>query len=309
MSKEQLNTGVSYQERVTDEIIRLMEANKAPWQKPWDGTLLGRDFNPVTRETLNTANAGVYQGFNCIWLTMRRMELESDDPRWLTFNQTKQLGLYVKKGEKGTTISYWSSATKEDKSNEEKRRMFVKYFVVFNAKQIERMEPFVQEKRTIPLHEQAEKIIRESDAQIHHKAQDRACYSPSLDIIALPHRESFNDENGYYATLFHELSHWTGHSSRLDREYGRVFGSQQYAREELRAEIGAFMVATEFGLPFQPRETAHYLNNWIKTLKEDKNEILRACGDAEKIKDYIGYPAERERLRKKEKSEEIQLER
>ena len=166
----------------------------------------------------------------------------------------------------------------------ERPRSFV--FTVFNAEQIDGLPAIERpEKRDWDPVQRAEDIIAASGARIEHKAGNRAFYRASEDKIVLPRQEQFQSADGYYSTALHELGHWTGHSSRLDREVGRnPFGSIEYAKEELRAEIASMMLGAEVGLSGREDDShAAYVGSWCKVLEDDPREIFRAAADAEKI--------------------------
>ena len=131
------------------------------------------------------------------------------------------------------------------------------------------------------------KLLDKSGAQIEEIKQNQSYYVPALDKIVLPLRTQFKDAEGFYATALHELGHWTGHSSRLNRPILNKFGTPDYAREELRAEISSMMVCGGLGIKHKAQNSAAYVNNWIDVLKKDPKELFRACADAEKIKDYL----------------------
>jgi hypothetical protein len=162
---------------------------------------------------------------------------------------------------------------------------------VFNAEQIDGIPM-----RVPPVHHEwvsfqaGERILENSGAVIRHDRNDLAFYDPKTDIIHLPAAGTFENAAGYYGTALHELSHWTGHSSRLNRETlvnPARFGGAAYAREELRAELASVFLAAERGIPFNPEQNAAYLGNWVKVLREDKNEIFRAAAEAHKAADLL----------------------
>ena len=136
-------------------------------------------------------------------------------------------------------------------------------------------------------HERAEAVLKASGAEIRHDQPDRAFYRPATDRIHLPPRDSFPSADTYYATALHELGHWTGHPSRLDRDLAHPFGSVGYAKEELRAEIASLMVGDQLGIGHDPGQHAAYVKSWVQVLKEDPKEILRASRDADKISNYV----------------------
>ena len=135
--------------------------------------------------------------------------------------------------------------------------------------------------------ERAEHILQASGAKITHAPGDRAFYRPSTDSITLPEKSQFPQPDAYYATALHELGHWTGHPTRLDRDLAHPFGSEGYAKEELRAEISSMILGDSLGLGHDPEQHAAYVGSWIKVLQDDPLEIFRASSDAEKIHDYV----------------------
>lgn len=161
---------------------------------------------------------------------------------------------------------------------------------VFNAAQVDGIEPLKQPEITNlgwdPL-ERAEKLIAGSGAAIEHKAGDRAFYSPFRDQITMPLREQFDAPDKYYATVLHELGHWTGHTSRLDRSIMNTFGTEDYAREELRAEIASLLIGQELRIGHDPGQHTAYVASWIKMLTDTPFEIHAAAVDAERISGYL----------------------
>ncbi|PCG51962.1 DNA primase, partial [Escherichia coli] len=214
------------------------------------------------------------------------------DPRWLTYNQAKSLNAQVKKGEKSTLIQYWQFSEIVDKLDEMGKPILnengeiekieipletpkVFFANVFNAQQIENMpkletKPQIDEFKII---EAAENIIKNSGAKIVHKGNN-AYYQPNSDTITLPPKESFISESAYYATALHELGHWSGHESRLNRDLNHPFGSDGYAKEELRAEISSFLNSGKLGLDYDPKQHLAYIDSWVKILKDKPTEIF-----------------------------------
>ncbi|MDE9463082.1 zincin-like metallopeptidase domain-containing protein [Xenorhabdus bovienii] len=284
-----------YAEQVTARIIAQLEQGIAPWQKPWRPGELRLPYNPTTGNR--------YRGMNSIWLHMQG----HSDPRWMTYKQAAAEGAQVRKGEKGSHIVYW-------KFNEEKKaidgqgrpiidpetgkqktinvqlerpRSFTA--VVFNASQIDGLPP-LEAGSVAPEPERqmlAETILANSGAKIRHEAGDRAFYRLATDTITLPQRNQFPTADNYYATALHELGHWTGHPSRLKRDLVHPFGSEGYAREELRAEIASLMLGERLNIGHDFGHHAAYVGAWIKVLKENPREIFRAAADAERISDYV----------------------
>lgn len=257
--------------------------------KPWKP---GEDMMPR-----NAISNKRYRGANSLFLSMQGRS----DPRWLTYKQAQSIGAQVKKGEKGTLVQYWQfheevpkkdehgrpvigADGKPEKTKRELERPRVFNAVVFNGEQIDRMPPLPERKKEPEwqAHDRAENILKSSGANIRHVPGDRAYYNSSSDQITLPERSQFDAPDKYYATALHELGHWTGHESRLGRDLANPFGSEAYAKEELRAEIASMMVGNEVGVGHDPGQHAAYVGSWIKALKEDPLEIVRAASDAEK---------------------------
>lgn len=273
-----------HRQEMTDKLIEQLEAGTAPWQKPWTDGVGHRPHNPTTGKP--------YRGGNAMWLDMQGYS----DPRWMTYKQASEAGYQVRKGEKSTLVEYWKfhdekkeqgpdGQEKTVRMTLERPRVFSAF--VFNAQQIDGIPPIEKKEHAWDANEKAEKILAASGARIHNDQAGRAFYRPSTDSIHLPERSQFETEGHYYATALHELGHWSGHESRLNRQLDGGFGSESYAREELRAEIASYFLGTELGIPHDPSNHAAYVGSWIKALKEDKNEIFRAARDAEQIADFV----------------------
>jgi putative DNA primase/helicase len=285
-----------YRQELTDKIIEQMEKGTAPWLKPWDPSQSERrlPYNPTTN--------AMYKGANSIALTIEGRS----DPRWMTYKQAGEQGLQVRKGEKGTLIEYWKfndrqkvldgqgnpvTDSKGEPITRDVKLDVPRVFraVVFNGEQIEGMPELKREKlgyQWEPI-ERAEKILEASGAKILHDQSNRAFYSSATDEIHMPGKQQFPTQAAYYSTALHELGHWTGHESRLDRKLGNTFGSADYAKEELRAELSSYFTAERLGIPHEPGQHAAYVKSWVQALKDDKNEIFKASRDAEKITEYV----------------------
>ncbi len=246
----------------------------------------------------NPASGTQYKGANHIGLIVNG---GYSDPRWMTYNQAREKGFQVKKGERSQRISFFSPTRFENELDEngkpvldtdgKPRKVEVlkptfKIANVFNASQIEGMEEFQPEPLTWNPVERAEKILANSGAEITHSQRDRAFYRPATDRIELPPKSQFATPESYYATAIHELAHWTQKQGRVERQTGPK-GSEEYAKEELRAEIASWMINTRLGLGHDPSNHIAYTANWAQALKDDPKEIFRAARDAEKIKDFI----------------------
>jgi antirestriction protein ArdC len=217
-------------------------------------------------------------------------------PLWMTYRQALELGAHVRQGEHGATVVYadaWSGMKPTPPATTSSARSRLKAYVVFNVEQIENLptqylpqpDPQTDPVRRIAL---AEAFIGATGATIRHGG-DSAYYSPKFDIIELPVSEAFRDAESYTATKAHELTHWTAHSSRLNRDFGgQRFGDTGYAREELVAELGAAFLCADLGITPEPREDhASYLAHWIAVMKDDKRAISAAAAHAQKAVDFL----------------------
>jgi antirestriction protein ArdC/phage/plasmid primase-like uncharacterized protein len=284
-----------FHEVVAEKLIEQLKAGTAPWQKPWEpgGTNAYLPMNPTTGKR--------YKGINAIHL----MAQGHSDARWMTYKQAAAVGAQVRKGEKGTPVQYWKFSEEQDKLDDNGRpvldsqgqpvketvlleRPRVFFATVFNGQQIEGLPPLQpQKEQTWNAVERAEQILKASGATITHTPGDRAFYRPSSDSITLPERGQFTSADRYYATALHELGHWSGHASRLNRDLAHPFGSEGYAKEELRAEIASMIIGDELGIGHDPGQHAAYVGSWIKSLQDEPLEVFRAAADAEKIHDYV----------------------
>ena len=282
-----------YRDELVKKLCDAMEQGTAPWQKTWtDGDA---PFNAVSGRA--------YHGINSINLALNSQALgHPEDPRWCTFDQAKEKGWHVKPGEKGTHVEFYKFDEKpkvddfgdpvldEDGKQEVEKSVLVRNYVVFHASQIEGISPYVPKARNpIETSEKAERILKESGAEIRHGGNE-AFYSLTGDYIQVPERGQFKTQADYYSTALHELSHWTGHPSRLNRETSSDMNSETYAKEELVAEISSMFVSAETGIP-QTQEHfdnhAAYVDHWVKAIKEDPNALFRAVNQAQKASEEI----------------------
>jgi putative DNA primase/helicase len=272
-----------FREEVTNDIVKLLEQGTSPWQRPWEaGELGGIPFNPTTMKP--------YRGGNILSLMIASMVHGYTDPRWITFNQAKNAGWHVRKGEHHSARCQYVEMKRDKTSTEDDPQYHPVFntFQLFNAQQIDGMPPLhVEPRKPFEIVESAEQILKASGAEIRHGGA-KAYYSPRGDYIQMPPRDCFVDEAHYYATALHELAHWTGARNRLDRTAEKgAFGSPEYAKEEIRADIASLFLAAELGIPYDPKEQAGYIGHWIQVLKNDKSEVFKAASDASKICDYI----------------------
>ena len=266
----------------TDRIVAELESGVKPWVRPWDpDQAFGPQapFNPVTGKR--------YHGINVLILGMDLRAFQSGDPRWMTYQQAQGKQWQVRKGERSTTIVFTKPLEVEDDETEDGKKTirFMKHHAVFHASQVDGIPayrvPSVEEAPwTSP---EASDIILKNSGAVVRIGGDRAFYSPATDHIQLPPEGAFYGPEEYAATALHELAHWTGHTSRLDRDLAHRFGSAAYAMEELRAELASAFVANELSIPTDIPHHASYIAHWIRPLKDDKREIFRAAADAQRI--------------------------
>jgi antirestriction protein ArdC len=261
--------------RVTDRIVADLEQGVRPWAKPWhaDNTS-GRLTRPRRH------NGQPYRGINILLLWGETMAKGFSEPVWMTYRQAVELKAQVRKGEHGSLVVYADRFTKREQDAHgqevETDIPFLKSYTVFNVEQIDGLPESFFTTTPAPasplrLIEAAEQFFAATGATIRH-AGNQAYYSPSADVVVLPVPESFTDAEAYASTKAHELTHWTKHPSRLDRDLGsKRFGDDGYAREELVAELGAAFLCSELGVAVEPRaDHAAYLAHWLQILKADK---------------------------------------
>lgn len=270
-----------FRQEVTDDVIKLIEAGTAPWIMPWQTGEIAAAFNPTTNKP--------YRGGNIIALMCASLRKGYKDPRWMTYRQAAEKGWHVRKGEKASRIEFFKDELIEDKTTgDKKRRAVARHYPVFNAQQIDGVPKLeLPKKEEWEAIDAGERIMKKSGAVIKYGG-DSAYYHTVLDYIQLPKREDFYNAPMFYSTACHELAHWTGHKSRLNRAtcvYDR--NSEDYAREELVAELASLFVSGETGLPFDPSHHAAYIKSWMRALRTDKNEIFRAASSASKATDYL----------------------
>ena len=277
---------------ITDKIIKDFEGGIVTWVKPWKSgsglSLLSLPQNALTRRS--------YSGINILllWSTLEEKAFASN--YWVTFKQCIAMGGSVRKGEHGTHVYFADKfvpekekARAEQEGNEAASIAFLKRYVVFNAEQCEGLPiglvspPVVKPEREL-IHE-AEALIAATKADFRIGG-DQAFYVPSEDFIRIPHQTSYADQINYYRTAFHELGHWTGHKTRLDRNLTTKHGTADYAREELVAELATAFICASLGIVPTVRH-ADYIGNWLQVLKEDARAIVKAASLASKASDFI----------------------
>ena len=267
-------------DRITERIISLLEQGTVPWHKPWKSKT-GLPRNLISKKQ--------YRGVNVFLL----MSMSYESPFWLTFHQASELGGTVRKGEKSCQVVFWKQLKVKDAENDEERKIpLLRIYHVFNVSQCEGLKamPATEEIPGIAT-KPAEIVALMPNPPVIKHGMTQAFYSPSADEIGMPARERFENESGYYATLFHELVHSTGHKKRLHRTTlieNTGFGSDPYSREELIAELGsAFLCGQAEIVDRTINNTAAYLEGWLKQLRNDRTLIVQAAAQAQKAADYI----------------------
>lgn len=261
-------------------IATMLENNVSPWHQPW--------VNGAPRGI----NGHIYRGWNAILFGF----LNYNDPRYLTFNKCKQMGGNVKKGEKGHWATYWNFIEKKEVDKDTgkvtiKKFPIAKAFYLFNVTQCENLtlKPFFKGNDNNPI-EEAEKVWNNwnDKPELYHNTS-KAYYTPNDDYISIPEMAQFNSSDEYYATLFHEAIHSTGHQKRCNRELVSYYQNKQsYGQEELIAEIGSQMLCQSIGITKTLDNTVAYCQSWAKAIKAmPANAVLGAAGKAQKAVDYI----------------------
>ena len=278
--------------RVTDRIIADLEQGLRPWLKPWNAeNAAGRITRPLRH------NGTPYSGINVLLLWSEAVARGFSAPFWMTFRQAAELGGHVRKGETGSLVVYANrirkTETDEDGNEAEREIPFLKGYTVFNVEQIDGLPahytiPTATVLDPVARIAGAERFLTGCGATVRHGG-NRAWYSPGSDSIQLPPFESFRDAESYYATFTHELTHWTGHATRLDRAFGRKsLDAEGYAREELVAELGSAFLSADLGLTPEARDDhAAYIGHWLAVLKGDKRFIFSAAAHAQRAADFL----------------------
>lgn len=281
---------------VTGRIVAALE-DAQKWQRPWTTAFAPSDGGALVRP-INAISQRAYQGVNVplLWSARR------SSPQWATYKQWQSIEAQVRKGEKASLIVFWkrletvSGDTQEDSesTNESRARWVARAYSVFNAEQVDGFgeAPAIPVPTFDPI-AQAEDFVAKSGAVIRHGG-DKAFYSSHHDFIQMPQRGQFVGSatstavEAYYGTMLHELTHWSGHRSRCNRQLGNRFGSEAYAAEELIAELGAAFLCADLLLHHEPRaDHACYIANWLSVLKNDKRAVFTAASKAEQAVRFL----------------------
>ncbi|WP_119084006.1 ArdC family protein [Altererythrobacter sp. B11] len=275
---------------VTARIITELEQGRLPWVQPWDAASC-----PLAMPQ-NAATGRSYSGINILILWAAVVEHGWSSQRWLTYRQAQAAGGHVRKGEKGTTVCYadrFTPRSEQERAGEENREArtiaFLKRFTVFHVDQCEDLPGELTAAPALP---DPVLSIAVADSLIHMSGADfrigggEAFYSPMHDYVQVPPQSVYGEPVNWYRTALHELGHWTGHASRLQRDQSGRFGSAAYAREELIAELACAFTCASLGIEPTVRH-ADYIGAWLEVLRADEKAIVRAASAASKAADYL----------------------
>ncbi len=298
MSKETTEQRVDKQQQIVERIVQALEQGQATgkWTAPWRKLGLGRPVNVQTGEQ--------YHGGNALVLSFS----DYSSPYWGTFNQWKAVGSFPRKGEKAGSYIFRPNYKKvevpvpDDATGENivvkdgrkvkkvQKLTYWSAYAVFNAEQVhgDWQAPTVEETRLVTPDEQVEAFLARTGARVEHGG-DRAFYRPSTDHIQMPERHQFVSDAAYYAVLLHELTHWTGPENRCNRQFGKRFGDEAYAMEELVAELGAAFLGSDLGIyaPESRQDHIEYLGNWISQLRANPSVLWTVAAASEKAVTFL----------------------
>lgn len=270
-------------ETITAKIVAILEAGKSAGSITWNGQ------GEAGKIPYNLKTGDPYRGANVLSLWIAAEEKGYTSPAWLTYKQARDLGGQVRRDEKSTLGIYFDKMEKTERNGdgeEEKRRIpFAKPFWLFNLDQIDGLERPAPADQWDPL-ERAEEVLKGSGAKII-EGGTKAFYNPVKDQMQLPDRPRFRCPENFYVVGFHELTHWTGHKSRLARDLKNRFGTEAYAMEELVAELGAAFISAETGVKGKLEHHASYIDSWLRVLKGDKRAIVTAASAASRAAKFV----------------------
>ena len=287
-----------YRKMIADEFIKSLQEDSLQWKKMWSGNM-----RPINGHT-----GRKYSGLNRLWLQHNMTQKSFDDPRFYTFKQVQDMGLKVKKGSKAVQVEFWSlydpetkktvdfSKAAEYEDEEKELTMIARYYSVFNGSQIEGLEKYEQHMLSDAApQEEIDKIAANMGVEILYDGGDSAYYHRIDDNIHLPKPQAFESQDAYNATVLHELAHATGASNRLNRTKGKYFGDEQYAREELVAEIASCFAQNDLGFTIESEHFNNhkaYVQGWISEISEKEEALMEAIKDAQSAADYLAENAE-----------------
>lgn len=303
----------SLRDSIAQDFVAALQEDQLPWQKMW-----------AKQRAYNAATGNDYHGINAMWLAWQASQHGYEDPRWCTYKQAQDHGWQVRKGEKATAVEFWSlydtktrktitmeeadKLVRDDPDRKDDLTYITKRASVFNAAQIDGIPKLER-----PLAVDMDTIVAQRDTLLKNmgvglrEGGDQAYYEPASDTIAMPSGHAFVSDYSYMSVLLHEAGHATGHQSRLNRDLSGGFGSESYAKEELRAEIASAFTAQALGLQGEDDEPAMqaymanhkaYIQSWCKAIQDAPQELFAAIKDAEKISDYLIEKGEFERAPK-----------
>ena len=281
MPKQPKRTTAEIHREIADKVIQAMQEHGSNWTKSWT---VSADDGPLSMSTKKN-----YQGINWLILSMARAVGGYSSGHWATYKQWETMGAQVRKGERGEMVVLYKPIVVKDKeSGEDKSIKLLRTFNVFNADQVDGYEaPTVTAGHVDMPDTVADTFAIDAGATITNADPSGAFYVPSRDFINMPKQCQFDSPEAYSATLLHELTHWTGHKSRLDRNFTTGSGTKDYAAEELVAELGAAMLCGSLGISPEPRDDhAQYLNHWIERLKNEPKAIFTAAAKAQAAANY-----------------------
>jgi antirestriction protein ArdC len=276
---------------ITNLIIAKIEAGVLPWTRSWSGGG-GSGGRPLR------FNGQAYSGVNCLYLWAVGADADYLSPYWMTFKQAAALGGQVRRGENGSLSIFFNAVNKAEtdvSTGEESSRLirFMRHYIVFNADQIDGLPPHyapsAEPEIVAPSARQAaiDTYFSAIPSEVRYGG-DKAFFSPSHDFIQMPHKGAFTSQDAFASTLAHETVHWSGHTDRLARTFGKRFGDDAYAFEEIVASIGQAFICADLDLPSTLHDShASYVDHWLKVLKGDKTAIIHAASKAEQAVKYL----------------------
>ena len=270
---------VNVYDQITARVIDLLNQGTIPWHKPWN---VQRGF------PRNFVSKKAYRGINVFLLHA----LNYESPFWLTYHQAQQLGAHIRKGEKACPVVFWKQLEIEDKDSHEIEKVpMARFYYVFNVAQVDGLQGVPAAEGSALITKPAEIVAQMPQRPEIKHGMAKAFYSPAGDYVGMPDHARFTSEDEFYSVLFHELTHSTGHESRLNRPTiteAAGFGSENYSKEELVAEMGAAFLCGQAGIAERTlNNSAAYLQNWLEALKSDHKLIVQAAAQAQKAADFI----------------------
>jgi antirestriction protein ArdC len=269
----------SVYDQITARVVELLSQGTIPWHKPWN---VKRGF------PRNLVSKKAYRGINVFLLHA----LNYESPFWLTYHQAQELGAHIRKGEKACPVVFWKQLEVEDKESHEIEKIpMMRFYYVFNLAQVDGLKEVPAAEAEAVITKPAEIVERMPQRPEIKGGFAKAFYSPAGDFVGMPDRERFTGEDEFYSVLFHELTHATGSESRLNRPTiteANGFGSEEYSKEELIAEMGAAFLCGVAGIGERTlNNSAAYLQNWLTALQNDHKLIVQAAAQAQKAADFI----------------------